>query len=156
MGVFSSKSLRSQRRSGVGRILAPALALALCVAGVAVAQTRTGQSPRCERFCMAVEPGTGPEGSVFRFKGRGWRPERRVTVWYGPYCRPDEACPEIAYIARLRTNDRGRFTFRLRAGDRQPGDAKRKIVAGAHPVFEQRVGERRVSRTPRYRVTLPG
>jgi hypothetical protein len=121
-----------------------------------VATAKTGQSPDCRRFCMAVEPRTGPEGSVFRFTGRGWRPQRRVTVYFGPYCRPDEACPAIAYVGRLRTNRDGRFAFRLRAGNARPGDVDRGIASGANPTFEQRAGERSVSRSPRYRVTIPG
>jgi hypothetical protein len=135
------------------RPLLVALAGLALVAGPATAAT--GQSPDCRRFCMSVEPRSGPEGSVFRFEGRGWRPERRVTVHFGPYCRPDEACPAIAYIGRVRTDGRGRFTFRLRAGASRPGDAERRIVSGGRPLFTQQVGEREVTRSPRYRVTIP-
>ena len=134
-------------------ILGLSLAAVLVLGGVAAA--KTGQSPDCRRFCMTVEPRTGPEGSVFRFSGRRWRPQRLVTVHFGPYCRPDEACPAIAYIGRLRTNAEGRFTFRLRAGAARPGDADRRISAGSNPSFKQRAGERTVRRSPRYRVTLP-
>jgi hypothetical protein len=135
------------------RPLVVALAGLALAAGAAVAAT--GQSPDCRRFCMSVEPHSGPEGSVFRFEGRRWRPDRRVTVYYGPYCRPDEACPAIAFIGRVRANERGRFTFRLRAGAARPGDAERRIASGGHPLFTQRSGGREVSRTPRYRVTIP-
>ncbi len=135
------------------RPLAVALAGLALAAGAAVAAT--GQSPDCRRFCMSVEPRSGPEGSVFRFEGRRWRPERRVTVYYGPYCRPDEACPAIAYIGRVRTNERGRFTFKLRAGTARPGDAERRIASGGRPVFTQKVGERDVTRAPKYTVTIP-
>jgi hypothetical protein len=134
-------------------ILGLSLAAVLVLAGTAAA--KTGQSPDCRRFCMTVEPRTGPEGSVFRFTGRGWRPQRRVTVYFGPYCRPDVACPAIAYIGRLRTSREGRFTLRLRAGSARPGDADRRIASGSHPRFEQRTGERTVSRSPRYRITVP-
>jgi hypothetical protein len=134
-------------------ILWLSLATVLFLGGVAGA--KTGQSPDCRRFCVSVEPRTGPEGSVFRFTGRGWRPQRRVTVYYGPYCRPDQACPAIAYVGRLRTNRRGRFTLRLRAGAARAGDSDRKIASGANPTFEQRAGGRTVSRSPRYRVILP-
>jgi hypothetical protein len=131
-----------------------ALAAALLLCGVAAA--KTGQSPDCRRYCMSVEPGAAPEGSVFRFEGRRWRPNRRVTVTFGAYCRPHEACPAIAYIARLRTNRRGRFVFRLRAGQERPGDERKHIRAGGTPTFSQRARNgRTVSRIPRYRVIVP-
>ena len=108
---------------------------------------------------MTVDPREGPEGSVFRFTGRGWRPGRKVKAYFGPYCRPDDACPAIAYIAFLRTDGRGRFTLRLRAGAERPRDDDRGISAGAHPRFTQRVGRpphrRTVARAPRYRVIVP-
>jgi hypothetical protein len=120
----------------------------------------SGQSPDCERFCMSVAPKEGPEGSVFTFKGRHWRPDKRVTIAYGPYCRPDEACPAIAYLGHIRTGPHGGFTFRLRAGAEQDGDPAKGIVSGSGPGFSQRVGRgdrvRTVSRSPRYRVILPG
>jgi hypothetical protein len=125
------------------------------VAVLAAVAAATGQSPECERFCMTVEPRRGPEGSVFVFRGRAWRSERRVRVWYGPYCRPDEACPAIAYLGRLRTNERGRFTFRLRAGASRRGDTARRIHSGSNPTFSQRARGRTVSRSPDYEVTLP-
>jgi hypothetical protein len=108
---------------------------------------------------MSVEPREGPEGSVFRIRGRGWRPQKRVEVFYGPYCRPDQACPAIAYLGRFRTNRRGGFTFRVRAGQPQPGDRERRITAGSGFGFTQWLGRpyesHRVQRAPRYRVILP-
>jgi hypothetical protein len=115
----------------------------------------TGQSPGCERFCIKVKPREGAEGSVFRFVGRDWRPNRRVRVTYGVYCRPGEACIRIAYTAFARTNDDGRFVFRLRAGDEQEGDEEKGIVAGGSPVFSQRARKRTVRRSPDYRVIVP-
>jgi hypothetical protein len=115
----------------------------------------TGQSPGCERFCIKVKPREGAEGSVFRFVGRDWRPNRRVRVTYGVYCRPGEACIRIAYTAFARTNDNGRFVFRLRAGDEQEGDEEKGIVAGGSPVFSQRARKRTVRRSPDYRVIVP-
>jgi hypothetical protein len=100
---------------------------------------------------MAVEPHEAPEGSVFRFEGRGWRPRKRVQVVYGVYCRPGEVCIRIAYVAHVRTDGRGRFTFRARAGEAQAGDRERKIVSGAGFMFSQRT----VTRRPRYRVIVP-
>jgi hypothetical protein len=109
---------------------------------------------------MSVEPREGPEGSVFRFTGRDWRPDRRVTATFGVYCPPGDACIAIAYVVRLRTSDSGRFVFRLRAGQEQPRDEERGVRSGSNPTFSHRVGRpghiRYVSRTPRYRVTVPG
>lgn len=132
-------------------ILGLALAAVLAFPTGAAADPKTGQSPECKRFCMSVEPRQGPEGSVFRFEGRGWRPQRRVEVVYGVYCRPDAVCIEIAYIARVRTDRRGRFTFRARAGQAQAGDRDRKIHSGSGFTFSQGT----VTRKPRYRVIVP-
>jgi hypothetical protein len=106
---------------------------------------------------MSVRPHEGPEGSVFRFTGHDWRPNRRVTATFGVYCPPGEACIAIAYIVRLRTDDTGRFVFRLRAGRERAGDDEQGIHSGSAPTFSQttRTG-RRVTRRPRYRVTSPG
>ncbi len=79
-----------------------------------------------------------------------------MTVTFGAYCRPFEACPAIAYFARLRTNGRGLFVFRLRAGQERPGDQRKGIRSGGVPTFTQRARNgRSVSRTPRYRVIVP-
>jgi hypothetical protein len=128
-----------------------ALAAALALSGSAAAAVKTGQSPDCRRFCMSVKPAEALEGSVFTFTGRHWRPNRRVTATFGVYCPPGVACIAIAYIVRL-TGDRGGFTFRLRAGEERSGDAQKGIHAGGDPTFFQRVGDRRVTRQPRYRV----
>ena len=89
---------------------------------------------------------------MFRIRGRGWRPHRRVEVVYGVYCRPDQACIAIAYIAHLKTNRRGGFSFRVRAGQAEPGDKERRITSGSGFTFSQR----KVTRKPNYRVILPG
>lgn len=105
---------------------------------------------------MSVHPHEGPEGSVFTFKGRGWRPNRRVTATFGVYCPPGQACIDIAYIARLHTGPHGGFIFRLRAGQEQPGDAAAGIRAGGHPTFSQKRRDGRlVRRSPRYHVVAP-
>jgi hypothetical protein len=136
------------------------LIIGLALPAGAAAAVKTGQSPDCKRFCMSVEPREALEGSVFRIKGRGWLPHRRVEVFYGPYCRPAQACPDVAYIAHLRTNRRGGFSFRVRAGASEPGDAGRGIVSGGHPGFSQWRGKphesRLVQRSPRYSVIVPG
>ena len=120
----------------------------------------TGQSPDCRHFCMSVRPAEAPAGSVFTFRGRHWVPNRRVRVDFGMYCPPGEACPAIGYSGFLRTNGRGRFVFRLRAGAEEDGDKEARIVSGSAPEFVQRARIRRrartVSRTPRYRVIHPG
>ena len=140
-------------------VLALTLAAALSLPAAAAADVRTGQSPDCKRFCMSVEPREGPEGSVFRISGRGWRPDRRVDVVYGVYCRPDQACIAIAYVAHLRTDSRGGFRFRVRAGEARPGDRDRRIHSGSGFTFSQWLGRpndsRLVQRRPRYRVVLP-
>jgi len=100
---------------------------------------------------MAVVPQEAPEGSVFRFEGRDWRPRTRVRVIYGVYCRPEQVCIDVAYFAHVRTDRRGRFTFRARAGEAQAGDRERKIVSGSGFSFSQRT----VTRKPRYRVIVP-
>jgi hypothetical protein len=104
---------------------------------------------------MKVTPREAPEGTVFSFTGRGWRPNRRVTAVFGAYCRPGEACIAIAYIARLRTDDEGRFRFRLRAGPERKTDEERGIRAGGKPTFSQRARTRIVRRKPHYRVIVP-
>jgi hypothetical protein len=105
---------------------------------------------------MTVEPREGHEGSVFRFEGRRWRPNRRVGVIFGVYCPPGAACIDIAYFVRLRTDGRGRFTFRLRAGQEQSGDEERGIFAGGGPSFSQRsAAGKRITRVPRYTVIVP-
>ena len=151
--------MRSQSRSAVGWILAPALIAALWLPGGAAADPKTGQAPDCLRFCMSVEPREAPEGSVFRFTGRHWRPNRRVRVTFGVYCRPGEVCIDLLNTALLRTDDRGRFSFRLRAGQEQKADAERHIRSGGQPTFQQRIRGRirgrTLSRAPRYRVILP-
>lgn len=135
-----------------------ALAAVLSLPAGAAAAPKTGQSPDCRRFCMSVEPREGPEGSVFRITGRGWRPSRRVGVIYGVYCPPGAVCIAIAYFTRIRTNARGGFTFRVRAGEAQPGDRDRRIRSGSGFTFSQWIGkpgERRlVRRRPRYQVTV--
>ncbi len=82
---------------------------------------------------------------------RGWRPRERVEVYYGVYCRPGDVCIAIAYFAHVRTDRRGRFMFRARAGEELAGDRDRKIVSGSGFTFSQRT----VTRRPHYRVILP-
>jgi hypothetical protein len=132
-------------------ILGLALAAVLAFPTAAAADPKTGQSPDCKRFCMSVEPRQGPEGSVLRIRGRAWRPNRLVRVFYGVYCPPGALCIDIAYIAHVRTDRRGRFTFRVRAGQPQAGDEDRHIHSGSGFTFSQRT----VTRRPRYRVILP-
>ena len=93
---------------------------------------------------------------MFRLRGRAWRPNRPVRVFYGVYCPPGAVCIAIAYLARVRTDRHGRFTFRVRAGEPQAGDADRKIHAGGGFEFSQRTrSHRTITRKPRYRVIRP-
>jgi hypothetical protein len=132
---------------------------ALGLVGGAVADTKTGQSPRCKRFCMSVEPRVAGEGSVFRITGRDWRPRRHVRVTYGAYCRPGQPCILVLHSVRRRTDRQGRFTFRIRAGQPELGDAERGITSGSGFTFSQWLGKpggsHLVQRRPRYRVILP-
>jgi hypothetical protein len=129
----------------------------LLVPAGAAAAPKTGQSPACKHYCMTVEPREGPEGSVFRFEGHRWRANRRVSVTFGVYCPPGSACIDIAYFARVRTDDRGRFVFRLRAGAEQRGDEERGIRAGGEPFFSQRGPTgKHITRRPLYTVIRPG
>ena len=72
-----------------------------------------------------------------------------MSVIFGAYCRPVEACIAIAYFARLRTNAAGASC----SGARRPGPAgrpeDRRIRSGSGFTFTQRT----VTRKPRYRVT---
>jgi hypothetical protein len=129
--------------------------LALLMAAAAL----TGQSPDCEHFCMTVTPTPVSEGRIVTFTGRHWRPNRRVRISFGAYCRPDDACPDILYLAHVKTTDRGRFVLRLRAGPEQGRDEGTGLRSGSRPTFNQRARihgkARTVSRSPRYRVLIP-
>jgi hypothetical protein len=48
-----------------------------------------GKRDCCERFCVTVTPERGGKGTVFRFVGTGWRPNRRMRAVHGPYCEGD-------------------------------------------------------------------
>jgi hypothetical protein len=109
---------------------------------------------------MSVTPASGTvDQTVFRFSGRNWRPNRRVEVFFGPYCAPEQVCPAIAEFVRLRTNSRGGFVFRFREGHAQPGDEGQHIHSGSGVLtFQQIVGRRPhtryLRRQPRYDVTV--
>jgi hypothetical protein len=112
---------------------------------------------------VRVDPKTGPPGTVFVFKGRGWRPHVRVEALYDDYCPEEEGriCSGVGHGARIVPDERGRFTFRFREG---PGDARElrpPAAAGGGPVtFQQFVGRDyhgdAVRRTPKYRVEPAG
>jgi hypothetical protein len=84
--------------------------------------------------CVYVSPDpaqvTKP-GTIYVYRGRGWRPKREVQVGYPAYCPPGaKACEDEGLSSRLRTDRRGRFTFRLRLGTRLPSDVPRPAGAG--------------------------
>lgn len=125
-------------------MLAAAVLLALGVLDVSGDGGDDEERP-CDRFCVTVTPKTGATGTVFRFAGRGWRPDRRVRALHGPYCEGD--CPDLGIVSRIRTDGRGRWEFEFRNGPRQPGDREAGIVAGSGlSYFEQWRGKPHRSR----------
>lgn len=124
---------------GCGVLLTGAVFLAL---GIIPDSGSAGEGKRecCERFCVTVTPATGGKDTVFRFVGRGWRPNRAVRAVHGPYCEGD--CPDIGIVSRVKADRRGRWVFKFRNGPEQPGDREAGIVAGANlSVFEQWKGK---------------
>lgn len=105
---------------------------------------------------VSVFPRIGDLGAtVFRFKGRGWRPRRIVEAHFGKFCA-GRSCDDEGRFARVRTYRNGQFSFRFREGPAQRGDEKRNIRSGSGPVtFEQWSGRpfrsKLVRRTPLYR-----
>jgi hypothetical protein len=84
--------------------------------------------------CVYVSPDprkvTRP-GTVYVYRGRGWRPNRPVDAEYGSYCPPRaSACAGVGLGTRFRTDRRGRFTFRLRHGNLLPRRVPRPAGAG--------------------------
>jgi hypothetical protein len=82
-----------------------------------------------------VTPASGGKGTLFRFVGRAWRPNRKVEASYGKYCEGD--CDNEGFTARVRTNRRGGWVFRFRYGYREAGDRERGIISGEPSVFTQ-------------------
>jgi hypothetical protein len=138
------------------------LALAACAASAAACGDRDASAAKAPareptKPKVRVAPKTGPPGTVFVFKGRGWRPHVRMEAIYGEYC-PGPDCSSIGYSARIVPDKAGRFTFRFREGPRDGArDLRPPAAAGGGPVtFQQFAGSayhsRLVRRTPRYRV----
>jgi hypothetical protein len=84
--------------------------------------------------CVYVTPDpakvTRP-GTVYVYRGRGWRPNQPVHAEYGSYCSPRASgCAGVGLSSRFRTNRRGGFTFRLRHGNLLPPRVRRPAGAG--------------------------
>ena len=120
------------------------IALVAATAGLVVAgaMSFTGADPRrdrpCKRYCVSVSPKEGDQETVFRFAGTGWRPGRLVNATYGtPFCDEQE-CEGVGKITRVRTDQRGRVSFKFREGPSRSGDRAARISSGNGPVrFEQ-------------------
>lgn len=110
------------------------------------------REPGCSRYCLIVEPTSGPPGTLFTFRGYGWRPRMPVEALYGRY----NSNTRVGIGTRFRAGPDGRFVFAFRHGPRRlPGDA----ASGAGPpLFEQWRGRayksRLIRRERRYEVTV--
>ncbi|MDA0172153.1 hypothetical protein OJ998_23825 [Solirubrobacter taibaiensis] len=112
-------------------IVASAVFLAAACAGVdrAVAANCVDPAP-----CVYVSPDPAKvkrPGTIYVYRGRGWRPNRTVAAGYGSYCPPSaSACAGVGLSSSFKADRRGRFTFRLRHGNRLPADVPRPAGAG--------------------------
>jgi hypothetical protein len=102
------------------RLTVAALVLSGC-GGVGEASRAQAEvrEPGCSRYCVAVEPSSGPPGTLFTFHGHSWRPRVPVEALYGLY----NSASRVGIATRFRADARGRFVFRFRHGPRRlPGD----------------------------------
>lgn len=149
------------RMFGTALILATAalslLLLSSCGGSTsATSSTSTTKARSKPRFQVSVTPKTGDVRTVFVFRGRGWRPRRRVEATYGMYCRPEEACELIGFSTAFETDAHGRFTFRLVNGPGPPRGSRPRAAGGGPVTFEQFIrggSGRLIQRTPPYTVT---
>lgn len=125
------------------------------IAVMSLGNATTGPKTPCVRYCVAVAPMEGDEGTTFRFTGRRWRPRRIVTASFGDFCDRSD-CEGVGRTAQFRTNRRGGFHFRFREGLAEPGDRSKGIRSGEGPVaFDQRRNgpfSGGIRRKPRYEV----
>ena len=117
------------------------IGLALSLAGLAHEAIPSAARAACKRFCLSVSPRRGDTKTVFRFKGRGWLPHKRVEAVYGNYCPADSACPAVAYIRPFRTDGRGAFVFRFRHGPDPILKGPKPRASGQNVRFEQWIGK---------------
>jgi hypothetical protein len=155
--------------ASIARVALLLAALTCCAALALNDAPADGSAKSCKRFCVFVEPKSGDTKTVFKFSGRGWRPNRRVEALHGLYCRvqqePKVVCQPAGIVERFRANKRGRFVFRFRNGPGvlDPDDIPPPAAQGGGPVtFSQWRGRpyhsKRVRRRPLYCVDgeLPG
>lgn len=70
--------------------------------------------PPCVHVTPDPEVVTAP-GTIYVYRGYGWRPRARVSALYGQYCR-SQFCNDVGIVTRFRADRRGRFVFRFRYG----------------------------------------
>ena len=137
-------------------IVVVALGVVLPACGGEGEDRAASHEPRPSRPSVSVTPTSGPRGgTVFTFRGRGWRPGVVVEAIYGPYCTA-RLCELKGLARRFRPNEQGEFVFRFREGPSRAG-LPAPAAAGNGPVtFEQFRGRRYRSHLvrvrPRYRL----
>ena len=115
-----------------------------------------GDTPRAERAAkpakpaLEVVPRSGPPGTVFEVRGRGWRAGEPVEAQFGPYC-PGSVCEAIAHAKRFRADAEGRFVFRFREGSSARGLPEPAAAGSALVMFEQWTGRPYRSKLTRVR-----
>jgi hypothetical protein len=103
---------------------------------VVMSQTNADPGKPCKRYCITSAEDESDD-DVTVFKGRGWRPRRRVVAVYGTFCGGTE-CDDVGVLSRIRTNRQGRFEFKLREASPKRGDRAARVASGDGPVtFEQ-------------------
>ena len=85
--------------------------------------------------CVYVTPDPAlvrSPGTVYVYRGRGWPRRTRISAQYGSYCPPTaDACFGVGNGISFRTDDKGRFIFRLRYGRTLPTSIPRPAGAGS-------------------------
>ena len=117
---------------GLALILLPACGSAEGSRGRPAAAAGTGCVDPAPCVYVSPDPASVKRpGTVYVYRGRGWRPNRPVQAEYGSYCSPRaSACAGVGLSSRFRTDRRGRFTFRLRHGNLLPPRVPRPAGAG--------------------------
>jgi hypothetical protein len=165
-GVRENRAVPAELPKTAACLTVAAVVLSACggVGDVSRAQAEVTQ-PGCSRYCLVVEPASGPPGTLFTFHGHGWRPRVPVEALYGMYCdyrptppgEPEAGCPRIGLTSRIPVDARGGFVFRFRHGPKRLlGDSG---SGAGPPVFEQWRGRayrsHLIRREPEYKVTMP-
>ncbi len=112
------------------------VAVLSAVAGGAAEASAAARLPCVEKPpCVHVSP--DPElvrkpGTIYVYRGYGWRPRARIEAHFGSYCPPGpHFCTGVGLGVRFRADSRGRFTFRLRYGRTLPRGIPRPAGAGS-------------------------